>query len=104
MIELPFHIESPLALAVSVGCASLICAVTYWLYWTNRFHVGDALSWYFQDKLRSMQPQKARVIGGRILAFLSILFGCIALLASTVALGLIQNGDAPVPQNPMAVQ
>lgn len=99
MLKLPFHIESPLAVALLVGAASALFAALWWAYGADRLGVRNLLGSYFQRRWGgAVPPERALAIGGQFLAGMAILFGALALFALAVGVGLVTNGDGPRPR------
>lgn len=93
MLNLPFHIERPLATAIVVGVVALLFALLWWSFEKNYLFSRDVLLSYFRRRLGALKPKKAETAAKLFLAGMAVLFSVVSIFGFSVASGIIRNGD-----------
>jgi RsiW-degrading membrane proteinase PrsW (M82 family) len=93
MLNLPFHIESPLATAIVVGVVALLFALLWWSFEKNYLFSRDVLLSYFRRRLGALEPKKAETAAKLFLAGMAVLFSVVSIFGFSVASGIIRNGE-----------
>jgi RsiW-degrading membrane proteinase PrsW (M82 family) len=93
MLNLPFHIERPLATAIIVGVVALLFALLWWSFDKNYLFTRDFLLNYYRRRLGSLQPKKAEIAAKLFLSGMAVLLSLGSIFGFSVAFGIIRNGD-----------
>jgi len=97
MLQLPWHIDRPLALAVIMGVVSAAFVLFGYAYAHNRLHARDLLSGYFRRRFGQVSPELADRGARLFLLSMALLFGGMSAISSMVAAGVVQNGEGRKP-------
>ena len=72
MLNLPFHIERPLATAIVVGVVALLFTILWWSFEKNYLFSRDVLLSYFRRRLGALEPKKAETAAKLFLAGMAV--------------------------------